>query len=118
MNFHVFLALERKQRSEWRFMFLILQIILQMSSRAIQSLKSKIRFCEKCHGISEDVLCQICSDPRRDSTSICVVENPADIYTFEKTNIFKGLYHVLGGVLSPLDGIGPDDLNINSLIEE
>ena len=86
-------------------------------SHAIQSLKSKIRFCEKCHGISEDVLCQICSDTRRDSTSICVVENPADIYTFEKTNIFKGLYHVLGGVLSPLDGIGPDDLNINSLIE-
>ena len=86
-------------------------------SHAIQSLKSKIRFCEKCHGISEDVLCQICSDPRRDSTSICVVENSADIYTFEKTNIFKGLYHVLGGVLSPLDGIGPDDLNINSLIE-
>ena len=86
-------------------------------SHAIQSLKSKIRFCEKCHGISEDVLCQICSDLRRDSTSICVVENPADIYTFEKTNIFKGLYHVLGGVLSPLDGIGPDDLNINSLIE-
>ena len=86
-------------------------------SHAIQSLKSKIRFCEKCHGISEDVLCQICSDPRRDSTSICVVENPADIYTFEKTNVFKGLYHVLGGVLSPLDGIGPDDLNINSLIE-
>ena len=86
-------------------------------SHAIQSLKSKIRFCEKCHGISEEVLCQICSDPRRDSASICVVENPADIYTFEKTNIFKGLYHVLGGVLSPLDGIGPDDLNINSLIE-
>ena len=86
-------------------------------SHAIQSLKSKIRFCEKCHGIREDVLCQICSDTKRDSTSICVVENPADIYTFEKTNVFKGLYHVLGGVLSPLDGIGPDDLNINSLIE-
>ena len=86
-------------------------------SHAIQSLKSKIRFCEKCHGISEDVLCQICSDTKRDSTSICVVENPADIYTFEKTNVFKGLYHVLGGVLSPLDGIGPGDLNINSLIE-
>lgn len=86
-------------------------------SHAIQSLKSKIRFCEKCHGISEDVLCQICNDTKRDSTSICVVENPADIYTFEKTNVFKGLYHVLGGVLSPLDGIGPDDLNINSLIE-
>ncbi|MEC7872332.1 MAG: recombination mediator RecR [Candidatus Neomarinimicrobiota bacterium] len=86
-------------------------------SQAILSLKSKIRFCEKCFGISEENLCLVCSNPRRDNTSICVVENPADIYTFEKTNVFKGLYHVLGGVLSPLDGVGPDDLNINSLIE-
>jgi len=86
-------------------------------SQAILSLKSKIRFCEKCFGISEETLCLVCSNPRRDNTSICVVEHPADIYTFEKTNVFKGLYHVLGGVLSPLDGVGPDDLNINSLIE-
>jgi len=86
-------------------------------SQAILSLKSKIRFCEKCFGISEKNLCLVCSNPRRDNTSICVVEHPADIYTFEKTNVFKGLYHVLGGVLSPLDGVGPDDLNINSLIE-
>jgi len=86
-------------------------------SQAILSLKSKIRFCEKCFGISEENLCLVCSNPRRDNTSICVVEHPADIYTFEKTNVFKGLYHVLGGVLSPLDGVGPDDLNINSLIE-
>ncbi len=86
-------------------------------SQAILSLKSKIRFCEKCFGISEESLCLVCSNPRRDNTSICVVEHPADIYTFEKTNVFKGLYHVLGGVLSPLDGVGPDDLNINSLIE-
>ena len=86
-------------------------------SQAILSLKSKIRFCEKCFGISEESLCLVCSNPRRDNTSICVVEHPADIYTFEKTNVFKGLYHVLGGVLSPLDGVGPDDLNINSLIK-
>ena len=86
-------------------------------SKAILSLKSKIRFCEKCFGISEERLCLVCNNPRRDNTSICVVEQPADIYTFEKTNVFKGLYHVLGGVLSPLDGVGPDDLNINSLIE-
>jgi len=86
-------------------------------SQAILSLKSKIRFCEKCFGISEENLCLVCSNPRRDNTSICVVEHPADIYTFEKTNVFKGLYHVLGGVLSPLDGVGPDDLNINSLIK-
>ena len=86
-------------------------------SNSILTLKSKIRFCEKCYGISEDKLCMICSNPRRDSSTICVVENPADIYTFEKTNIFKGLYHVLGGVLSPLDGIGPDQLEIKSLLE-
>ena len=86
-------------------------------SNSILILKSKIRFCEKCYGISEDKLCMICSNPRRDSSTICVVENPADIYTFEKTNIFKGLYHVLGGVLSPLDGIGPDQLEIKSLLE-
>ena len=86
-------------------------------SNSILILKSKIRFCEKCYGISEDKLCMICSNPRRDSSTICVVENPADIYTFEKTSIFKGLYHVLGGVLSPLDGIGPDQLEIKSLLE-
>ena len=86
-------------------------------SNSILTLKSKIRFCEKCYGISEDKLCMICSNPRRDSSTICVVENPADIYTFEKTSIFKGLYHVLGGVLSPLDGIGPDQLEIKSLLE-
>ncbi len=86
-------------------------------SNSILTLKSKIRFCEKCYGISEDKLCMICSNPRRDRSTICVVENPADIYTFEKTSIFKGLYHVLGGVLSPLDGIGPDQLEIKSLLE-
>ena len=86
-------------------------------SNSILTLKSKIRFCEKCYGISEDKLCMICSNPRRDSSTICVVENPADIYTFEKTSIFKGLYHVLGGVLSPLEGIGPDQLEIKSLLE-
>lgn len=86
-------------------------------SNSILTLKSKIRFCEKCYGISEDKLCMICSNPRRDSSTICVVENPADIYTFEKTSIFKGLYHVLGGVFSPLDGIGPDQLEIKSLLE-
>ena len=86
-------------------------------SNSILTLKSKIRFCEKCYGISEDKLCMICSNPSRDSSTICVVENPADIYTFEKTSIFKGLYHVLGGVLSPLDGIGPDQLEIKSLLE-
>lgn len=86
-------------------------------SEAVLNLKSKIRFCEKCYGISEDIVCSICSDTRRDTNALCVVENPADIYTFEKTSAFRGLYHVLGGVLSPLDGIGPDELNIAPLIQ-
>ena len=85
-------------------------------SQAVLDLKSKIRFCEKCFGISEDTFCSICLDTRRDINIICVVENPADIYTFEKTSAFRGVYHVLGGVLSPLDGIGPDALNIASLL--
>lgn len=86
-------------------------------SEAVLNLKSKIRFCEKCYGISEDAVCSICSDARRDVNVLCVVENPADIYTFEKTSAFRGLYHVLGGVLSPLDGIGPDELNIAPLLQ-
>ena len=86
-------------------------------SEAVLNLKSKIRFCEKCYGISEDAVCSICSDARRDVNVLCVVENPADIYTFEKTSAFRGLYHVLGGVLSPLDGIGPDELNISPLLQ-
>ena len=86
-------------------------------SEAVLNLKSKIRFCEKCYGISENFVCSICSDTRRDVNALCVVENPADIYTFEKTSAFRGLYHVLGGVLSPLDGVGPDELNIAPLIQ-
>ena len=86
-------------------------------SEAVLNLKSKIRFCEKCYGISEDSLCSISSDARRDVNVLCGVENPADIYTFEKTSAFRGLYHVLGGVLSPLDGIGPDELNISPLLQ-
>ena len=85
-------------------------------SNSILTLKSKIRFCEKCYGISEDKLCMICSNPKRDESSICIVEQASDVYTFEKTNSYQGVYHVLGGVLSPLDGVGPDDLAIQSLI--
>jgi recombination protein RecR len=82
-------------------------------AQATMDMKTKIKFCSICFGITEDDPCQICDDPRRDQSSICIVEEAADIYTFEKTNSFQGVYHVLGGVLSPLDGIGPDDLKIN-----
>ena len=108
------------RKTAQRMAFFVLNSNTDLSndlSNAILTLKSKIRFCEKCFGISEDVICMICSNPSRDDSKICVVENAADIYTFEKTNVFKGLYHVLGGVLSPLDGIGPDQLQISSLLD-
>lgn len=85
-------------------------------AQAILDMKTKIRFCDICGGITEQETCEICLDSKRNRNLICVVEEAADIYAFERTNSFYGLYHVLGGVLSPLDGIGPDDLNIDSLL--
>ena len=82
---------------------------------AIKEIKEKISFCKDCGIMAESEICTICLDHSRDSSLICVVEEPQDIYSFEKTNSFKGRYHVLGGVLSPLDGIGPDELNLESL---
>lgn len=82
---------------------------------AIMNLKKHIRTCSVCGGISELDICPICSDSRRDKTTICVVEQKKDILTIEKTGAFRGLYHVLGGVISPLDGIGPEELAMTSL---
>tara|TARA_Y100000748_G_scaffold303267_2_gene307846 strand:+ start:3499 stop:4092 length:594 start_codon:yes stop_codon:yes gene_type:complete len=86
-------------------------------SDSLKDLKLKIKNCSICHGITESNPCKICSDPKRDDTLLCVVENPYDVFVFEKINSFMGKYHILGGVLSPLDGIGPDDLNIDSLLK-
>ena len=86
-------------------------------AQAVMDMKTKIRFCSICNGITEEDPCRICTNPKRDQSSICIVEDAADIYTFEKTNAFQGVYHVLGGVLSPLDGIGPEDLNLDSLLD-
>jgi recombination protein RecR len=86
-------------------------------AEAVMNMKTKVQLCSECSGITEKDPCWICANPKRDHTSICIVENAADIYSIEKTNAFHGVYHVLGGVLSPLDGIGPDDLNIKSLVE-
>lgn len=83
---------------------------------AIQDLKLKIRFCSKCFNISEDELCRVCQSPKRDSSIICVVEEASDVLAVEKSHEFNGLYHVLGGVLSPLSGIGPDELKIKELM--
>ena len=85
-------------------------------AQAIMDVKTKILLCSACGGITEDDPCHICSDPKRDKNLICIVEDPADIYAFERMGIFRGLYHVLGGVISPLDGIGPDSLTIDRLL--
>ena len=82
---------------------------------ALRAVKEKIRFCQRCHGIAEGDLCRFCEDPARDPTLLCVVEEPSDIFAIEKTGEFRGRYHVLMGALSPLDGIGPEDLTIEAL---
>ena len=84
-------------------------------SDAINDIKKNILFCDNCGIMSEENICHICKDNDRVDNIICVVEQPQDIYAFEKTNSFKGEYHVIGGVLSPLDGVGPDDLNLEKL---
>jgi recombination protein RecR len=85
-------------------------------SRALVDVKDKVRYCSICSNITETDPCGICSNPKRDRTSICVVEEPNDVLAIEKTHEFKGFYHVLGGALSPLDGIGPEDLRIKELL--
>ena len=84
-------------------------------SQAIQNIKEKIILCGQCHGITEKEPCDICRDPGRDQTQICVVEEPYDVYVIESVGHFKGVYHVLMGVVSPLDGVGPSELTIDDL---
>lgn len=84
---------------------------------SIIAMRNNVKYCSRCHNISETEVCEICSDTRRDESSICVVETIKDVLTIEATHEYKGLYHVLGGVISPLDGISPSDLEIESLIE-
>ena len=85
---------------------------------AITSLREEIRFCKKCHNISDVEICQLCSNPSRDNSILCVVEDIRDVMAIENTQQYRGLYHVLGGVISPMDGIGPQHLNIESLIDK
>jgi len=84
---------------------------------AIQEVKERVRFCRECGNWTEEDLCTICSDARRDHAVICVVEQPADLLSIERTAEFRGLYHVLGGALSPIDGVEPSDLRIAELLE-
>ena len=84
---------------------------------AVIRVKHDVKYCKVCHNISDNEVCSICSDPRRDGSVVCVVENIQDVMAIENTQQFHGLYHVLGGIISPMDGIGPHDLEIESLVE-
>ncbi len=83
---------------------------------ALNQLVDEIKYCKKCHNISDLELCEICSNPTRDKETVCVVEDVRDVMAIENTGQYKGLYHVLGGIISPMDGIGPTQLNIESLV--
>ena len=83
---------------------------------AVNELKSGVKYCKVCHNISDTDICPICADHRRDQTTVCVVENIQDVMAIENTQQFHGLYHVLGGIISPMDGIGPSDIEVDSLV--
>ncbi len=85
-------------------------------ANAVRSLRHNVKYCRVCHNISDDDICPICSNPRRDDTTVCVVENVQDVMAIENTQQYHGLYHVLGGIISPMDGIGPSDIEIDSLV--
>lgn len=85
---------------------------------ALGKLRSEINFCKNCHNISDSSICEICASPRRDKSVVCVVEDIRDVMAIENTGQFKGLYHVLGGKISPIEGVGPQDLTIASLVEK
>lgn len=87
-------------------------------SEALQSMRKDVKFCKSCHNISDVELCEICSNPKRNDSIICVVEDIRDVMAIENTSSFRGLYHVLGGKISPMDGIGPHDLNIETLVNK
>jgi recombination protein RecR len=87
-------------------------------SQALIHMREQIKFCKNCHNISDVELCEICANPHRNTEIICVVEDIKDVMAIENTSSFRGLYHVLGGKISPMDGIGPHDLNINALVDK
>jgi recombination protein RecR len=106
-------------KSAQRIAFHILQTQTFDVSRlasVLTEVREKVKFCDICGNVSEEVTCGICRDPRRDPALICVVEEAKDVVAIERTREFKGLYHVLGGAISPIDGIGPDDLRIRELM--
>ena len=91
--------------------------IINLFSESLLNIDKKIKRCSKCNSLTESDICEICSDQNRDRNTICVVQEPKNVIMFEKIGIFDGLYFVLNGLISPLDGIGPEDININQLIK-
>jgi recombination protein RecR len=107
------------RRSAQRLTFHLLSVRPEEAlelARAIEDVKARVRFCGECGNLTEEELCGVCADERRDRTVICVVEQPVDVVSVERTGEFRGLYHVLGGALSPLDGVEPSDLRIDGLL--
>ena len=106
-------------KSAQRIAFHILQAEptdVRRLAHALLEVKDKVRFCAICGNVAEDAECRICRDPRRDPSVLCVVEEPKDVVAIERTREFRGRYHVLGGAISPMDGVGPDDLRIRELM--
>jgi recombination protein RecR len=107
-------------KSAQRLAFYIVKAPPEDAKRLAEALlgaKEKVRFCRECFSVSEGELCRVCRDPSRDTTLICVVEEPKDQAAVEKAGVIKGRYHVLGGAISPLEGIGPDDLRVQELLD-
>ena len=106
-------------KSAQRIAFHIIQsdrVDVSRLAEILKTVKERVKFCTTCGNISEEELCRICKDPRRDNSSICIVEESKDVLAIEKTREFKGKYHVLGGAISPIDGIGPENLRIKELM--
>lgn len=91
---------------------------VEQFSHAFLKLRSELRHCEKCHNVSDKILCEVCSNTSRDHSTICVVEDIRDFMAIENTQQYRGVYHVLGGIISPMDGVGPGDLNIETLVQK
>ena len=87
-------------------------------AKTLEKFRNEIGYCEKCHNLSENNICEICSNEKRNKKLLCIVEDIRDVMAIENTNQYNGLYHVLGGIISPIEGVGPNDLNINSLVEK
>ena len=105
------------EKSAQRLALHLLRQPADVLGRSLIELREGVKYCRRCHNICDTELCAVCGDTRRDSTTICVVETVKDVITLEGTNEYHGLYHVLGGVISPVDGVGPSDIEIDSLVE-